>query len=78
MAWRYRHNDQIVAEGERAVLLGAGKFYIRTGVLGTALTDPALLTVTYRLREIYDDAAPVNHPPVGAPGSTTFIVDPKP
>lgn len=77
MAWRYRYNGQPVADGERTVLLDTGKVYVRTGLLGTALTDPANQTVTYRLREIYDDAVappPMNNPPIAGSTSETLEI----
>lgn len=76
MAWKYKHDNRPVAEGERSVLLENGVFYIRTGVLSTSLTDPDLLTITYRLREIYDDAVvvPVNTPPQGANNTMTVVL----
>lgn len=33
MAYRYRYNDSLLAEGERTFVLQGGKLYVRTGVL---------------------------------------------
>ncbi len=76
MAWKYKYNNSLVADGERTVLLDNGKFYVRTGLLSTSLTDPALQTITFRLREIYDDAVvvPVNTPPQGANNAMTVVL----
>lgn len=75
MDLRYVHNDQPVAEGERAVFYEGGKLCVRTSLLSSSLTDPAMMTVTYRLREVYDKAAvqPVNHPPVARDSSSATI-----
>ncbi len=68
MAYRYRYNDSLLAEGERTFVLQGGKLYVRTGVL-TSTPDQ----ITYRLREVYDDAAPINHPPTA--GDVTITGD---
>ena len=68
MAYRYRYNDSFLAEGERAFVLQGGKLYVRTGVLSATVDQ-----ITDRLREVYDDAAPVNNPPVA--GDVTFTGD---
>lgn len=59
MTLRYKHNDQPVALGERVFFLEQGVMYVRTGLLGTDKTDPARMTVTYQIREVYDDTAPI-------------------
>lgn len=68
MAYRYRYNDALLAEGERAFVLQDGRLCVRTGVLSVTPDQ-----ITYRLREVYDDAAPVNHAPVA--GDVTFSGD---
>lgn len=75
MDLRYVHNDQPVAEGERAVLYQGDTLYVRTSFLSASVTDPDLKSVTYRLREVYDKAAaqPVNHPPVARDSSSSTI-----
>ncbi len=77
MDLRYVHNDQPVAEGERAVFYEGGKLCIRTSLLSSSLTDPAMMTVTYRLREVYDKAAvqpqPVNHAPVAQDSNSSTV-----
>ena len=75
MDLRYVHNDQPVAEGERAVFYEVGKLCVRTSLLSSSLTDPAMMTATYRLREVYDKAAaqPVNHPPVARDSASSTI-----
>lgn len=77
MDLRYVHNDQPVAEGERAVFYEAGKLCVRTSLLSSSLTDPAMMTATYRLREVYDAAAvvtpPANTPPVARDSSTATV-----
>lgn len=82
MDLRYTHNRQTVAEGERAMVLLNGRLYVRTAMLGTDLSNPDMLTVTYRLREVFDAATPapepVNHPPVAGTGTLTIVLEPKP
>lgn len=75
MTWRYRQTGQPVAEGERTVLLQGGRFYVRTGVLAVSVDDPANQQISYRLREVFDDTAPVNHPPTA--GSVTTKLEIK-
>ncbi len=51
---RYRYNDQPVAAGERDMYLGPdGRLAIRTGLIAADIDGE---TITYRLREVYDDA----------------------
>lgn len=69
MAYRYRYNDSLLAEGERTMVLKAGVLYVRTGVIDTTADQ-----INYRLREVYDDAAPANHPPVAGNISVTGSV----
>lgn len=82
MTIRYRATGQTVAEGERAIVIAAGRLYVRTSILSTSLADPETQSITYRLREIYDDAAPspqpVNHAPVAGGGPLVVDVEPQP
>lgn len=75
MDLRYVYNDQPIAEGERAILYKGNKLYVRTGYLGDDLTDPNLMTMTYRLREIYDKPSvqPINHPPVAKDSNSSTV-----
>lgn len=76
MDLRYVHDNQPIAEGERAVLYKGGKLYVRTGFLGEDLTDPKNLTMKYRLREVYDKpvvVVPVNNPPVAADSNSSTV-----
>lgn len=76
MDLRYVHNDQAIAEGERAVLYQNGVLYVRTSFLNASVADPDMKTVTYRLREVYDKpvvAPPVNHPPVAADSNSSTV-----
>jgi len=80
MDLRYTHNRQTVAEGERAMVLLNGRLYVRTAMLGTDLSNPDMLTITYRLREVFDAAtpSPENHAPVAGNGALTIVLEPKP
>lgn len=72
MAYRYRYNDSLLAEGERTFVLQGGRLYVRTGVLSTSADQ-----ITYRLREVYDDAVappPANLPPAGGDITATYPV----
>jgi len=68
MAYRYRYNDALIAEGERTVFIQNGKIYVRTGLIDS--TDDS---ASYRLREIYDDA--VNHPPIAQSFNITGTIN---
>lgn len=59
MTLLYVHNGQPVAEGERTMFLEGGRMFVRTGLVGTDMADPANMTVTYRLREVYQAGAPI-------------------
>lgn len=65
MAYRYRYNDSLLAEGERTFVLQGGVLYVRTGVLSSDADQ-----ISYRLREVYDDAATVW--PITFPNPITF------
>jgi hypothetical protein len=75
MDLRYIHDDQPVAQGERVILYKGNKLYVRTGFLGEDLTDPNMMTMKYRLREIYDKAVvqPVNHAPTAADSNSSTV-----
>ncbi len=87
MAYRYKHNNQAIAEGERSVFFKDGKAYVRTGLKASTDTE-----ITYTLREVYDDTAagdppaeedpPADDPPEEQPpgeeptGGDRFAFDP--
>lgn len=71
MPLRYLYSDQLVAEGERNIFLANGRIFVRTGVIAQDADS-----VTYRLREVYDDRAGRPDQPSGntAPVSNQVIL----
>ena len=76
MAFRYKTTKQLVAEGLRTVIIDNGKLYIQTSVTNIDLQSQTGFTVTYNLKEIYDDTitSVVNHAPTGQGTDLSFDI----
>lgn len=80
MAERYKDTNQQLAQGERSYFLAGDRRFVRTGILATVL-EGEVMSVTYRLREVYSDAEAIskeemNTPPSISDGTATIIVEP--
>ena len=81
MAERYKDTNQQLAQGERSYFLAGDRRFVRTGILATVL-EGEVMSVTYRLREVYSDNKPPsqedpNTPPAISDGAATIAVEPN-
>lgn len=84
MAERYKDTGRKLAQGERSYFLAGDRRFVRTGIIATRL-EGEVMSVTYRLREVYSDAEAAepptqeepNTPPTLSDGTATVTVEPR-